>query len=76
MFFQFIEYARSLEEDKLTPEAILVAFKTLSSDATCITEADLYRGGMSSEMVELLKSQLPKREEGYDYSAFLSNVFI
>jgi hypothetical protein len=60
----------------LTPEAILIAFKTLTSDALFVTESDLYRGGMSADIVELLKSQLPKREEGYDYAAFLSNVFI
>jgi hypothetical protein len=65
-----------LEEDKLTPDAILGAFKILASDAPLVTEADLYRGGMSAEVVELLKAQLPKRDEGYDYAAFLSNVFI
>ncbi|KAJ3353955.1 hypothetical protein HDU91_005831 [Kappamyces sp. JEL0680] len=75
-FEQFIEYARSLEEDKVTPEALAVAFKTLASDLPYITEADLYRGGMDAQIVELLKSQLPKREEGYDYNAFLANVFI
>ena len=60
----------------MTAEALQVAFKTLASDSPLVTEADLYRGGMSADIVELLKTQLPKREEGYDYSAFLSNVFV
>lgn len=60
----------------MTAEALQVAFKTLASDSPLVTEADLYRGGMSADIVELLKTQLPKRQEGYDYSAFLSNVFV
>jgi hypothetical protein len=53
-----------------------VAFKTLASDLPFVTEADLYRGGMDAQVVELLKAQLPKGDKGYDYNAFLSNVFI
>ena len=60
----------------MTPEALAAAFKALASDLPYITEANLFRGGMDAQIVELLKAQLPKKDEGYDYNAFLSNVFI
>ncbi|KAJ2996842.1 hypothetical protein HDV02_006095 [Globomyces sp. JEL0801] len=75
-FEQFIEYARNLQEDKLNLEHLTVSFKTLAEDRPYVTEADMYRGGLSSQVVEYLKSQLPKKEEGYDYNQFLGSVFI
>nr|KAJ3410787.1 hypothetical protein HK105_002815 [Polyrhizophydium stewartii] len=74
-FEQFIEYMRNLEEDKTTPEQLLVSFKTLAGDKAYVTEADLYRGGIPAPIVEHLKSTLTRKEEGYDYAAFVSGVF-
>ncbi|KAJ3276250.1 hypothetical protein HDV01_005698 [Terramyces sp. JEL0728] len=71
-FEQFIEYARSLEEDKLTQDHLFVAFKALAGDKDFVTEADFYRGGLTPQVVEYLKTQLPKKAEGYDYSSFIS----
>jgi hypothetical protein len=65
-----------LEEDKITPEQISTAFRTLAADKEFITEEDMYRGGMEANVVEYLKQQLPKKEGGYDYSAFVGYVFI
>jgi hypothetical protein len=65
-----------LEEDKLTADALTVAFKTLSNDADFVTENDMLKGGMPVELVELMKTHLPKRDNGYDYSAFLKEIFI
>lgn len=60
----------------MTVDALTVAFKTLANEAEIVTENDMLKGGMSVELVELMKTHLPKRDEGYDYSAFLSNIFL
>jgi hypothetical protein len=65
-----------LEEDKVDPENINLSFETLAGDKQFVTEADMYRGGLSATLVEYLKTQLPKKEEGYDYKSFISHIFI
>ncbi len=72
---QFIEYARSIEEDKTTPAQLLEAFHVLGGEKGYVTEAELYRGGISPSIVEALKARVPAKEDGYDYSAFVSGVF-
>jgi hypothetical protein len=47
----------------------------LASDKGFVTEADLFRGGLSPAIVESLKARLPQKEGGYDYAAFVSEVF-
>jgi hypothetical protein len=48
----------------------------LAVDKEYITEEDMYRGGMEAGVVEYLKTQLPKKESGYDFSAFVGHLFI
>ena len=75
-FEQFIEYARTLEEDKVTPEQLLTAFQTLASEKKVVTEADLYRGGLDQATVEYLKQHLPAKDDGYDFQTFVGELFI
>ena len=65
-----------MEEDKITPEQITTAFQTLAGEKDYLTEEDMYRGGMEGPIVEYLKQQLPKKEGGYDFSAFVGHIFI
>lgn len=60
----------------MDPENINLAFETLAGDKQFVKEEDLYRGGLSAQLVEYLKAQLPKNEEGYDYKSFVSDIFI
>jgi hypothetical protein len=64
-----------LEEDKTSPDQLKTAFSTLAGENNCITEADLYRGGLTPDIVEYLKSRIVHTEQGYDYNAFLNDVF-
>jgi hypothetical protein len=48
----------------------------LAGDKDVVTEADFYRGGISAEIVEYLKTQLPKKDDGYDFSSFVGHIFV
>ncbi|KAI8925778.1 calponin homology domain-containing protein [Entophlyctis helioformis] len=75
-FEQFIDYLRNLEEDKTTPDQLLISFQTLAVDKSFVTEEDLYRGSIPPAIVEYLKANLPRTDNnGYDFTAFVSNVF-
>jgi hypothetical protein len=65
-----------LEEDKVDAENLSLAFQTLAGEKDYVTEADMYRGGMQAAIVEYLKTQLPHKEEGYDFKGFISNLFV
>jgi hypothetical protein len=65
-----------LEEDKVTPEHLSIAFKTLAGEKDFVTEQDFYRGGLSLQLVEQLKSQLQPKDDGYDYAAFIDHIFV
>ena len=75
-FEQFIEYARSLEEDKVDSENITFAFQTLAGEKDYVTESDLVKGGVSPEVIAYLKSQLPPKEDGYDFIGYVGNLFV
>ncbi|KAI8907227.1 calponin homology domain-containing protein [Gorgonomyces haynaldii] len=75
-FEEFLEYARSVEEDKATPEQLLAAFQTLAGDKDFVTDKDLYQGGLSQAVVEQLKQHLPQKNDGYDFAAFVQHIFI
>ncbi|KAH6583055.1 hypothetical protein BASA60_001643 [Batrachochytrium salamandrivorans] len=74
-FEQFIDYMRELSEDKTTPEQLLVSFQILAGEKGFVTEADLYKGAISPAIVEYLKSSLARKEEGYDFTSFVSGAF-
>lgn len=75
-FEHFLEYARSLEEDKMDSANITFAFQTLAGEKDYITEGDLIKGGIALEVIEYLKSQLPPKADGYDFIGFVGNLFV
>ncbi|KAH9272167.1 hypothetical protein BASA83_005507 [Batrachochytrium salamandrivorans] len=62
---------------------VLMKFPLSNLSITCIlagekgfvTEADLYKGAISPAIVEYLKSSLARKEEGYDFTSFVSGAF-
>jgi Ca2+-binding EF-hand superfamily protein len=76
-FEEYINFVRSVEEDKTTPEQLKLSFKTLAGEKSYITEQNMVVGGLSPTVIEMFKATIPKKEgvEGYDYAAYLRNVF-
>ncbi|KAI8996744.1 calponin homology domain-containing protein [Gaertneriomyces semiglobifer] len=75
-FERFIDYMRAQQEDRVTSDQLILSFQTLAEDKPYITETDLYRGGLTPNVVELLKQRMPPKGDGYDYSQFVSGVFL
>ncbi|KAI8914816.1 calponin homology domain-containing protein [Powellomyces hirtus] len=75
-FDQFISFMRAQQEDRATPEQLIVSFQTLAEDKPYITEADFYRGGLAPALVEYFKQVMPQSGEGYDYSRFVESAFV
>ncbi|TPX45442.1 hypothetical protein SeMB42_g02632 [Synchytrium endobioticum] len=77
-FEEYINFVRSVEEDKTTPEQLKLSFKTLAGDKSYITEQNMMVGGIPPAVIEMFKATIPRKEGvegGFDYTAYLQNVF-
>nr|CAG8587834.1 2247_t:CDS:10 [Entrophospora candida] len=77
-FEQFILYMVSFTEDKTTPDQLRSSFKAVASDKPFVTELDLKRSLLSTNVVSYLKETMPQRDDvadGYDYEKYLDKVF-
>ncbi|CAJ0763761.1 13228_t:CDS:10, partial [Entrophospora sp. SA101] len=73
-FEQFILYMVSFTEDKTTPDQLRSSFKAVASDKPFVTELDLKRSLLSTNVVSYLKETMPQRDDvadGYDYEKYL-----
>ncbi|KAJ3035823.1 hypothetical protein HDV00_003358 [Rhizophlyctis rosea] len=76
IFEQFIDYMKSQQEDRTSPDQLKVSFQTLAGDKPYITEQDMYRGGLPQQVVDYFKQVLPKKDDGYDYAQFVEGSFV
>lgn len=76
-FEKYLNYVRSIAEDKTSPDQLRESFKVLAKDKDYVTEADMYAAGFPAETIEYLKQVVPPKEgtDGYDYVTFLDVVF-
>jgi Ca2+-binding EF-hand superfamily protein len=77
-FEKFTNFMVSITEDRTTPDQIRQSFRAIANGKNHITEVDMCVGQLDAEQVEHLKSVLPKFagvEGGYDYEAYLKQVF-
>ncbi|KAG4102332.1 calponin homology domain-containing protein [Neocallimastix lanati (nom. inval.)] len=77
-FESYLNYVKSIAEDKTSPDQLREAFKVLAKDKDYVTEADMVAGGFPPATIEYLKQVIPPKDDipdSYDYSAFLDVVF-
>jgi len=77
-FEKYLNYVKSIAEDKTSPDQLREAFKVLAKDKDYVTEADMAAGGFPAATIEYLKQVIPPKDDipdSYDYSAFLDVVF-
>ncbi|KAL6631173.1 calponin homology domain-containing protein [Neocallimastix sp. 'constans'] len=77
-FEKYLNYVKSIAEDKTSPDQLREAFKVLAKDKDYVTEADMAAGGFPPATIEYLKQVIPPKDgvpDSYDYSAFLDIVF-
>ena len=68
----------SVTEDKTTPDQLRQSFKVVAGDKPFVTELDLKRSLLSTNVVSYLKEIMPQRDgvaDGYDYGKYLDKVF-
>jgi len=77
-FETYLNYVKSIAEDKTSPDQLREAFKVLAKDKDYVTEADMRAGGFPAATIDYLKQVLPPKDDvpdGYDYAVFLDTVF-
>ena len=74
-FEQFIRFMVSVTEDKASPDQIRDAFQTMAGDKPYVTEMDLRMCLIPQEVIDHLKQDMPARDNGLDYDAYIHNMF-
>ncbi|ORX54534.1 hypothetical protein DM01DRAFT_1335671 [Hesseltinella vesiculosa] len=74
-FEQFIRFMVSVTEDKASPEQIRDAFRTMAGGKPYVTEMDLRMCLIPQDVIDHLKQEMPPREDGLDYDAYIQNMF-
>jgi Ca2+-binding EF-hand superfamily protein len=73
-FDEFVEYMASRAKEGLSYDDLLNAFGELATGKDVITEEQM-RQSMPTEDVDYLITKMQKKEDGYDYKAYLDHVF-
>ncbi|KAJ2502753.1 alpha-actinin, partial [Coemansia sp. RSA 2049] len=77
-FEVYIRFMVELTEDQTTPEQLLQSFRVIASDKDYVTQEDLRLSELSPSSISYLARAMPKSEladDGYDYLAYLRDVF-
>ncbi|KAJ1960151.1 alpha-actinin [Dipsacomyces acuminosporus] len=77
-FEVYIRFLVELTEDQTTPEQLLESFRVIAGDKEHVTEEDLRLSELSAPSIAYLVRAMPKSphaEDGFDYLAYLRNVF-
>jgi Ca2+-binding EF-hand superfamily protein len=74
-FSDFMSHVQKAIENKITADACLNAFHSLSLGKNFISEDELKDGGIPLSMIDYFKREMPKAAEGFDFHAFVSQTF-
>ncbi|KNE64839.1 hypothetical protein AMAG_10174 [Allomyces macrogynus ATCC 38327] len=78
-FEQFVQYMRSVTEDKTSsPDQVLAAFQALANAKGHVTEADMRVAHITPEVMTYLREAMPHAngdKDALDYRAFLAQCF-
>ncbi|KAF8321970.1 calponin homology domain-containing protein [Cantharellus anzutake] len=79
-FEAFINLMVEITEDQTSPDQLRDAFRGLAYDKEYVTEVDLKAGMLPQNAIDYLREAMPKAanamdQEGYDYEAWLDQVF-
>jgi len=73
-FNEFMEFMIKRRESSDSPEAIIEAFREIAGGKDYITEAEM-APHLTPEQLEHAKKVMPKKGEGYDYTAYTTASF-
>ncbi|KAI9209821.1 calponin domain-containing protein [Polychytrium aggregatum] len=74
-FDQYLDFMKSIQEDKTGPKQLEEAFDTIAGEGE-ITESDLYRSGLAPPLVEYFKVVIPRKaNNAFDYKQYISSIF-
>jgi actinin alpha len=74
-FDEFVTFMKSRAADTDSSEQILESFKVLAGDKDFVTEEDLRRSGMEKEKVDYLIKNMPKNDNGFEYTAWVAKAY-
>merc|ERR1712137_309982 len=77
-FQQFLKYMISITKDENSPEQLEDSFNVLAGGKDHVTVNDMKVGQLSAEQIQHLTSNMPAKEGiegGYDYRAYVRNLF-
>ncbi|ORZ39047.1 calponin homology domain-containing protein [Catenaria anguillulae PL171] len=77
VFQQFVEYMRSITEDRTSPDQLAEAFKQLAAGKAFVSVADMQIAHLTQESIEFLTQVMPASAagEGFDYEVYLAKCF-
>ena len=70
-FDQYVAFVSTLAEDTLDPQQIAECLQAIADGKDFVTEADMNRASIEPELIEYVKSTLPPKNDGYDFSSLL-----
>jgi len=73
-FDEFMDFMIKRRESSDSPEAIIEAFREIAGGKDYITEAEM-APHLTPEQLEHAKKVMPKKGDGYDYTAFTNASF-
>lgn len=75
-FQEYLTLAQSIEEDRVTPDQVLIAFQTLAKGKSYVEEQDLAVGGVPPATIQYLLSAMPQTASGqYDFESYVKKTF-
>lgn len=74
-FEQFIHFMVGITEDRASSDQVRESFHAIAGDKPYVTELDLQQLSLHPAVVNHLQSTMPRHKDGYDYRAYLDNVF-
>ncbi|KAL7713307.1 Alpha-actinin [Entamoeba marina] len=73
-FDDYVTYMKEKNDENPSPEQLNETFSTIAGGKDFVTENDMTKAGMSQEQIEYVKSTLPPKGDGYDYSSWINSV--
>lgn len=75
-FEQFIRFMVEVTEDQQTAEQVFKSFEDIANGKPYVTELDLQNSLLPDEMIDELKSSMPKEKsgQGYDYVKYMNEL--
>jgi len=68
-FDAYVNYMKSVTEDAVTQEQFAEQMGIVAGGKDFVTENDMIKAGMTPDQIEYVKTNMPKKHDGYDFNA-------